>query len=113
MAARNTYFYQTDAGKIIKIRLTQATHDASPTNPAGPADIPGHAIVGGSRRKYGVHARRLYLSQTKGTAPNTYKVRDSVVIETKTAFDTLVNDATIDVGGVTWDIVGSQPEVIR
>lgn len=113
MAKTIKVFYETDAGKIMKIRLSQDSHDASPTNPAGPATAPGSAIVGGSRRKYGVHARRLYLSRTLGAAPNTYQKRDTLVIETKTDYDTLLGDATIDVGGVTWDIVGGQPEIIR
>jgi len=113
MTAINNYFYETDAGKIMKIRLSQDSHDASPTNPAGPATAPGTVRVGGSRKAYGVHARRLYLSRTLGSSPNTYKKRDTLVIETKTDFDTLINDATIEVGTTTWNITGYQAERIR
>ena len=113
MAQINKYFYETDDSKIMRIKLSQDSHDASPTNPAGPATAPGSVRVGGSTRAYGVHARKLYLSRTLGTPPNTYKKRDTLVIETLADFNTLKNDATIEVGTTTWDIVGYRNEIVR
>lgn len=112
-------FYETDTGDIAPIRIQPETASlviASKTNtiPAGPAVIPVAARISGSRRAYGIHARRVRVKF--GDSPPTGYQQNGTVTLPWLQVDTFASLKKGDTGtylGSSVTYVGKSPEQIR
>lgn len=112
MAAFTDTKYQSDKGTIHPIRLTDDYAAAAGTAPTAVIDSDIKVKVTKTGREFGIRPRRVTLSRTVGTAPNTFRKRASLPILTKATFDgaTMAPGQTVDIGGTEWTIVSRQPE---
>lgn len=112
-------FYETDTGDIAPIRIqpeTAALVLDGKTNaiPAGPAVIPVAARISGSRRAYGIHARRVRVKF--GATPPTGYLPNGVVTLPWLQIDTYASLKKGDTGtylGSSVTYVGKSAEQIR
>lgn len=93
-----TVKYQTDAGTVVRIRVSDETIAAAGNAaPAGAVDdqkIFAFASNPGSKRKKALNARGLILGRTVGTAPDTAVKYTFLPIFTKAAMDGIEDGAT-------------------
>ncbi|AXH78949.1 MAG: hypothetical protein [Circular genetic element sp.] len=106
--------YESDnLGAVIQVRMSDAEGAAYTGEPAAARDSSLHAFNGGSKRKFGVHARGLKLKRTTGTAPD-LRVRYSFIpVGTVTAYDAATIDSTVTIGGVAWTVDEKIPETVK
>jgi len=95
--------YETDAGTIGRIRISDASAAAlANAEPAGAVDDPNvfaFASNPGSKRKKQLNARGVKLGRTVGTAPNTFTRYTFLPILTKARLDAIAIDATVTLNG--------------
>ena len=111
-------FYETDGGDILRARVQPETLAANigavNSAPAGPADAPGSARVGGGRRQFGVKMRSVTLAWT-GTPPTGYLAGSTVRIPImqQATYDDIDAGDTGTYRGVAVEVVGKSPESVR
>lgn len=111
-------FYELDDGDIVRARVQPETLaanvGAANTAPAGPADAPGSARVGGGRRQFGIKMRSVSLAWT-GTPPTGYKAGALVRIPImqRATYDGIDLGDTGTYLGVAVEVVGKSPESVK
>lgn len=105
--------YQSDDGSIHPIRIQPETLVVSGAAPSGAIDSSVSAQVGGSRRKYGLHARGVRLSRVFGSGDTAGRRYNFLPVLTTTTFDGLSKGGTVTYGGNTWTITDKVPEKQR
>lgn len=100
--------YQTDAGTVVRIRVSDdAIAAAGQVIPAGAVtDKALWAFAGnpGSRRKRQLNARGVVLGREVGTDPNTFTRRTFLPIMTKAALDAIAIGAAVTIGGEAYTV---------
>lgn len=106
--------YESDSlSAVIQVRMSDAEAAAYTGEPSAARDSSLHAFNGGSKRKFGVHARGLKLKRTTGTAPDV-RVRYSFIpVGTVAVYDSTEIDATVTIGGVAWTVDAKIPETVK
>jgi hypothetical protein len=112
MAATVDVFYETDGNKKMRARVSAATDTANPNAPAGPADAPGLATIGRSRKSAGVHMRYLNLKRTVGTAPNQAIRRAKVAMLSEQDYAAATDGSAFTYNGQSWTISSHTPEKV-
>lgn len=112
MAAFVDTLYEADSGKKHPIRLTPEYNSVAGTPPASPATSNIRAKVSKTNREFGIRPRRVILSRTVGTAPNTFRKYAYLPVLTPTAYNsnTFALGATVTINSVDYDVVGKQNE---
>ncbi len=91
MVAYTLKKYETDAGTVIRIRMSvEGSTAAGNIEPAGAVDdvkIFAFASNPGSKRKKALNARGVILGRTVGVAPNTFVRRTFLPILTRARLD--------------------------
>lgn len=106
--------YTADNGDIYKIRIANKSRGAQSTaDPGNDPNTPGRAMVGGSRRKAGLHARGVRLVRRTGTAPNLTTFYTFLPLLLQTDYAALAVGAKILINGVQWIVESHVPEVFR
>lgn len=116
--------YQSDGGAIWPVKVQPETLNLSVTSGNGSVtnsppdgaisgDVPS-AIVGGSRRRYGVHTRGLRLKFT-GTPPTGYKPDSPIFVPVlkKETYDAIARNSTGTYLGVAIQVIGKVGEAIK
>ena len=100
--------YETDAGTVVRIRMsTEGAAAAGNVPPAGAVDdakIFAFASNPGSKRKKALNARGVVLGRTVGVAPNTFVRRTFLPILTRARLDAIATDAEVTIGGQTYTV---------
>lgn len=100
--------YQTDAGTVVNIRVSDATIAATGNTAVTAAidddNIWAFASNPGSRRKRQLNARGVVLGRTIGTAPNTFVRKTFMPVFSKAALDAMEKDSTITLNSVAYTI---------
>jgi hypothetical protein len=105
----NANYDSSTLGSTIKVRL-KAAEAAAYTPGATFAEFPLHAFNGGSRRKFGIHARGARLTRTTGSAPDLVVKNTFLPYGTEAALNALAIDSTVTIGGVAWKVASKVPE---
>lgn len=106
--------YTANNGDVYKIRIENQSSSAQPTADNGTATTrTGRALVGGSRRRAGLHARGLRLVRTTGSPPNVVSYRTFFPVLLPSDWQNTADNATITINGVQWTVESHVPEVIR
>ncbi len=115
MAQQNfkRYAYGSDSNGVFAIRASSKVAGKQTTTPALAAAGVPTVKTGRGNRGYGVRPRYLRLSRVAGTAPNEKVYYDRLPIFLKADIAAMTALATVDLDGVTWNVVGYQPESIR
>lgn len=104
--------YETNSGSIVLIRMSDEEAAATSAEPGGAVTLACHANNSGSRRRFGIHPRGVNLSQTVGTAPDTFNKSKFLALLTPAAVGasgyTVGSSITID--GDTWEVKSEVPE---
>lgn len=100
----NTTKYQADDLSIHPIRIQPETTAVAGAPPAGAVNSSISAIVGGSRRSFGLHARGVRLVRTFGSGDTAGRRYNFLPVLTTTAFDALSRGGEVTYGGFTWTI---------
>lgn len=100
----------TVLGSTIKVRLRSA-EGAVYSPGAATADFALHAFNGGSRRKFGIHARGARLTRMAGAAPEQVIKTTFLPYGTEAALDALAIDSVVSIGGVDWKVASKLPEI--
>lgn len=108
MASFQTSKYETDAGTVVRIRISDAALGVlSNTPPAGAVDdgnIYAYAQNPGSKRKKQLNARGVRLQRFTGTGAARKRFTTFVPILTETAFDGVTVGATVTLNGVEYTV---------
>ncbi len=100
--------YETDAGTIVRIRISSDTKAiAGNAPPAGAIDdtkIYAFASNPGSKRKKALNARGIKLGRLVGVAPNQFTRYTFAPILTKAGLDGIAIDTEVTVGGVAYTV---------
>lgn len=100
--------YQTDAGTVVQIRISDASAAvAGNTEPAGAIDdekIFAFASNPGSKRKKALNARGIVLGRSVGTAPDTFVRRTFVPILTKAGLDGITIGTAVTLNGNAYTV---------
>lgn len=100
--------YQTDAGTVVNIRVSDATIAAAGNTAVAAAlddnNIWAFASNPGSRRKRQLNARGVVLGRTIGAAPNSFVRKTFMPVFSKTALDAMEKDSPISLNGVAYTI---------
>lgn len=112
MAALSSTKYQDDSGSIHPIYMSLAKITASSVAPTGDINAKGRAIIGGSRKKAGLHARGVRIKRTLGTAPLQFQRYAFIPVLTAAALATPAyqEGSDIDYNGQTWTVTESVGE---
>jgi hypothetical protein len=108
MVAFNLKKYETDAGTIVRIRISvEGSTAAGNVEPAGAIDdakIFAFASNPGSKRKKALNARGVILGRTVGTAPDTFVRRTFLPILTRARLDAIVVNSAVTIGGKEYTV---------
>lgn len=105
--------YESDLlGLIIQVRMGDGEAAVYGTEPTAAKDSSLHAFNGGSKRKFGVHARGLILKRTTGTVPDLVVKRSFIPSPTVAAFDAVDLDSTLTISGNAWTVERKQSETV-
>lgn len=112
MAAFIDTLYLSDNAVKHPIRLTPGYAAVAGSPPPSPATSSIKAKVTKSNREFGIRPRRVILSRTIGTGDNTFRKYAQLPVLTITAFnsDTFALGATVQIDGVSYEIVSKQNE---
>lgn len=102
--------YETNAGSVFFIRLTEAYAAVAGAPPSGAALESFHVEVKKNRREFGLHPRTVSLSTVVGEAPNTFKKFAELPILTPAVFDGLAIGNPITLNGVVYNVSSKNPE---
>ena len=104
--------YESDSGEIHPIRLTPAYAAVAGTPPTGPATSDINAKVTKANTEFGIRPRRVRLSRTVGTAPDTFRRYATLAVLTLTDFNSaaFAKGATITIDGIAYTIIGKEGE---
>lgn len=104
--------YEANNGDIHFIRLSPDYAAQAGNPPAGGVNTNVKAKISKSNREFGIRPRRVILSRTVGTEPDTFKKYTSLPVLTQTAFNTATYalGETITIDQNTWIIVSKQDE---
>lgn len=106
--------YKADDGDYYRIRMSNANRGAQTTADVGnQPSAPGRALVGGSRRKSGLHARGVRLVRKTGSAPNLVSFHTFLPILLQGDYAALQVGATILINGISWLVESHVPETFR
>lgn len=109
-------FYTSNEGEVYGCRVQPESITSWNQNSSGPATGNVRAYTKGSRRRYGVHARRVTLSRAVGSAGNYDSARVSVTVPimTASAYNALsVGQVLTYQGQSDWEVASKSEEVIR
>lgn len=112
MATKSLGKYESDNETIHGILLEPSRLAKAGTPPSGEIDSPIKVKISKSNKEFGLRPRGVRLSQTLGTAPNTFKKYAFLPVLTVTAFNssTFALGATIEIDSVNWTVVAKVPE---
>ena len=97
--------YESDLlGLVIQVRMSDAEADVYGTEPTAVRDSRLHAFNGGSRRKFGIHARGLILKRTTGTAPDLRVRRTFLPKPTVALWEAVELDSAVTIGTISWTV---------
>jgi hypothetical protein len=97
--------YESDLlGLVIQVRMSDQEAAVYGTEPAAARDSKLHAFNGGSKRKFGIHARGLILKRTTGTAPDLRVRRTFLPKPTVTSWEGVALDSTVTIASVDWTV---------
>jgi hypothetical protein len=106
--------YTAKLGDVYKIRISNNARAAQPTADTGKDPTrAGTALVGGSRKRRGVHARGFRLVRKTGTSPNIVSFYTFLPILLPADYDAKNDGETITVNGVDWTIESHVAEVLK
>jgi hypothetical protein len=109
-------FYTSNEGDVYGCRVQPETITSWNQNSEGPATGNVRAYTKGSRRRYGVHARRVTLSRVVGTIDDYDSARVSVTVPimTRSAYNALsVGQVLTYQEQDDWEVASKSEEVIR
>lgn len=105
--------YESDLlGLVIQVRMGDGEAAAYGTEPTAAKDSSLHAFNGGSKRKFGVHARGFILKRTTGTEPDLRVRRSFIPSPTIAAFDATQLDSVVTISGTAWTVEKKQSETV-
>lgn len=106
------YKYTDKDGLTHPIRLSSqvAAAQGAAASPGGPYDSLISADVQNSRREIGLAPRKVALERRAGAEPNVKVYYNTMPVVTEARAEALVTAGTVDIGGVTWDVVRIIPE---
>lgn len=120
----NAFYESETEGEVLGVRvqpetLTLTVGGVSNADPGGPATQKVGALVGGSRRRRGIHTRRVRVIFT--TTPDGYKVGGvcSYPVLNQALWEQLNSapnqSGTVNIGGTAYacDVVGTTPQYNR
>jgi len=110
MAIANYSKYENDDDGIHRVRTTTERVTAGGPAPAGDVDQEIDAKISKPNGAFGLRPRYVSLSRIIGTSPNQSRVRTTLAILTKTAFDAIDKDDTISIGSTAWTVVNKHNE---
>lgn len=100
--------YQTDAGTIVRIRISDqglaALANAEPAGAVTDSKIFAFARNPGSRRKKELNARGVVLGRLVGVAPNQFTRRTFLPILTPARLTAIALDATVTLNGQEYTV---------
>lgn len=106
--------YESDLlGIVIQVRMGDGEAAVYAGEPTAAKDASLHAFNGGSKRKFGVHARGFKLVRTTGTAPNLIKHYTFIPCGSVTAYASQALDATVTIGGLAYTVEEKIPETVK
>lgn len=109
-------FYASNEGDVYACRIQPETVTSWNSNGSGPATEEVQAYTGGSRRRYGVHCRRVTLSRSVGSGGDYDSARVSVNIPimTRSAYNAISVGQTLTYQGQSdWEVASKTDELIR
>lgn len=109
-------FYTSNEGDVYGCRVQPESITSWNANGSGPATEGVRAYTKGSRKRYGVHCRRVTLSRAVGSAGNYDSARVSVTVPimTSSAYNALSVGQTLSYQGQSdWEVASKSEEVIR
>lgn len=109
-------FYVTDEGEVHSCRLQPETLTSWNSNGAGPTTSDISAYAKGSRRRNGLHCRRVTLSRQVGSGEDydSATVTVTVPIMTNSAYNALsVGDTLAYQGKNDWLVAAKTDELLR
>lgn len=112
MATKTRTKYEANSGEVYSIILTPEYAAKAGTAPTGAVTNDIKIKVSKGSKEFGLSPRKVILARTIGTAPDTFVKYSSLPVLTPTAFGTATYalNATIEIDGNTWTIVGKKSE---
>lgn len=97
--------YTADNGLVYKIRISNQARALQTTADTGPTPtVRGSALVGGSRKRAGLHARGFRLTRTVGASPNAVSYTTFLPILLAADYAGTADGALIVINGVQWTV---------
>lgn len=103
------YVYDSDQGFTCIARMS-AAEAAISGFAAGDADAQFHALVSGSRKRFGIHARGVSLSRSVGAAGDTATKSSFLAYPTTAALDAVNIGDEVTINSKVWKVSSIVPE---
>lgn len=107
MANFDDYKYELDGGDVCLIRLEVSDAGASGAEPGSGLTLDIHALVGGSRRSFGIHPRGVSLAREFVTGSDTGVKYKFLPVLTPGGLDAagFAPLSTVTIGSTDWKVV--------
>ena len=107
MADFDDFKYEMDGGDVCLIRLDADEASASGAEPTGAVTLDIHALVGGGRRRFGIHPRGVSLAREFEVGDDVGNKYKFLPVFTQTALDAagFAPKSTVTIGSTDWTVV--------